>query len=198
MRFFSGLVLSFVLVTSLTLISHMVAPESRGWAIGVNTGAVYTGLALGPFIGGVITDGIGWTYIFMLISILSLAALGMSVFVDREIVPRQGASMDWAGAAGWAVSMFVLMMGIMNSTKPYALVMIPAGAVLLVLEVLYLRRRDNPIFKVALFRNRGYAASSIATFMNYSAWYSVSFFLPLYLETVGSMSATDAGMIMLI
>lgn len=138
MRFVSGVVLSFVLVTSLTLISYLVPPEQRGWAIGVNTGAVYLGIALGPFIGGIITDHLGWEYIFVLIFLLSIVALVLSVHIKSEIVPKDGVPIDWKGAVGWGASMFILMLGIVNLTEPWAWAMMIVGTVLLLLEIKYL------------------------------------------------------------
>lgn len=58
---------------------------------------------MGPFVGGVITDTLGWEYLFMVIFLLSVIALVLSVFITEEYVPRKGEPIDWKGAAGWGV-----------------------------------------------------------------------------------------------
>ncbi len=198
MRLVVGVTSSLTLVTAVASITYVVPLEHRGWALGINTTAVYIGLSLGPFFGGVICDFLGWRFVFVIVALVAAVALAMSRSFKHEIVPQPGRPMDWIGAVGWAVSMFVLMTGVVNAGTDWAPYAIAAGAVLLVIEIVYLDRSSNPVFSVRLFRNRGYATAAIATFMNYGASYSISFFMALYLQSIGALTATGAGLLMLV
>ena len=198
MRLVVGIVSSLTLVTAVASITYVVPIEHRGWALGINTTAVYIGLSLGPFFGGVICDAVGWRFVFVVVAAVAAVALSLSRAFKHEIVPQPDRPMDWVGAVGWAVSMFVLMIGVVNAGESWAPIAIAVGAVLLVLEIIYLDRSENPVFSVRLFRNRGYATAAISTFMNYGASYSISFFMALYLQSIGALSATEAGLIMLV
>ena len=198
MRLVVGITSSLTLVTSVASITYVVPVEHRGWALGINTTAVYIGLSLGPFFGGVICDTVGWRMVFVIVALVSIIALALSHAFKHEITPQAGEVMDWVGAIGWSVSITILMFGIINMSEPWAWMLIAVGSLLLILEIIYLRRSDHPVFAVHLFRRRVYSAASVATFMNYGASYSITFFMALYLQRIGALSATEAGIMMLI
>lgn len=193
-----GIVSSLTLVTSIATITYVVPTAHRGWALGVNTTAVYIGLSLGPFFGGVICEYIGWRFIFLVVASVAGLALLVSRAFKHEITPHAGKRMDWPGALGWAVSIFFLMLGIVNMTRVWAWPMIAFGAVMLILEIRYLLHSDHPVFNVQLMRRKCFTTASLATFMNYGASYSITFFMALYLQSIGELTASEAGIIMLI
>lgn len=197
-RFLGGIVSSMMLVTSVASITFVAPAEHRGWALGVNTTAVYLGLSAGPFLGGVVCDLLGWRAVPLFVLAVACVALALSHSFKHEIVLQVGRRMDWAGTAGWGASMMLLMFGVVNVTSAWAWPMIAAGSVVLVLEIRYLLRCDHPVFSVRMFRNKSFSAAAVASFMNYGACYSISYFMALYLQSIGALSGTEAGVLMLI
>lgn len=198
MRFAIGAGASMMTVTSVAMLTYVYPPDRRGFAIGVNSTGVYIGLSLGPTCGGLISGSVGWRWAFVLVVFLSLVALFFALRFRREVVPSPGEGMDWSGAALWGVSLFVLMFGLMNVTDGYGKVMIAVGIVMLALTVLHLSRASSPVLNLRLFRSPRFSASCVAAFANYGASYSVSFFLSLYLQSIGALTAAEAGLLMLI
>ena len=98
MRVLQGACASLVAATNMAILTENVPRERLGRAMGLNIGAVYVGLAAGPFVGGTITTSLGWRWVFALSGLLSLVAAAMAVVG----VPRRPAwprlAFDWPGA----------------------------------------------------------------------------------------------------
>lgn len=111
-RVFQGFASSMVFATSMPILVSVVPPEQRGKAIGVATAAVYLGLSLGPFVGGIITQQLGWRYVFWFNVPLSLILLSVTYFMlDLDEVKIAGAKFDLAGSALLGVSLLLTMYG---------------------------------------------------------------------------------------
>ena len=197
MRFAIGFGSAMIGVTSVAMLTYVFPVHRRGWAIGINTTAVYLGLSLGPTIGGLVSDTVGWRACFVIVVALVAASLFFVSHFRREVVPMPGEEMDWKGSAIWGISVFVLMFGVINITSDFAPYAVAAGICLTLATVRYLSRCANPVLNPRLFRIKVFRRSSVAAFMNYGASYSVAFFMSLYLQSIGEMSATEAGALML-
>jgi MFS family permease len=198
MRFALGVSSAALVVTSLTMIAAVYPLERRGWAIGINTMIIYLGLALGPVVGGFLSDVAGWRALFwIVVPIAAVTMLVLSRFPD-EIIPAPGESMDWRGTVLWTLAIFVTMFGVVIITDPMGIPTIAIGLILFVITWYVLKHTDQPVLNIEMFKNKLFRRSCGATFMNYGASYAVSFFLALYLESIGMMTATEAGAVMLI
>lgn len=198
MRFLLGVGSACVIVTGIAMVTYVFPLSRRGWAIGVNTTSVYLGLALGPTVGGILSDAAGWRSLFVAVIVIAgLALVGLLLF-RREVVPTPGGRMDWPGAALWAATILVLMYGVINVTYVWGPVLVVIGLVLLLITSRYLARRDQPVLETKIFHNRLFSRSCIAAFMNYAVCYAGSFFQALYLQSIGDLTATEAGLLMLV
>ena len=74
-RFLQGVGGAMIYANSVALITHLYPPGERGYAIGLNTTAVYAGLSLGPFLGGALTQFLGWRSIFIVTALLAVPVL---------------------------------------------------------------------------------------------------------------------------
>lgn len=197
MRFLTGVGGSALMVTSMAMISIAFPMDRRGWAIGMNTTSVYVGLSLGPSLGGVITDMAGWRFLYVIPVMLCFIALLTMGRFKREFRPTAEERMDWVGSAMWGTAILLMTFGAVNITEPTALPLLVGGAVLMIVTISHLSRCDSPVLNTKLFRDRSFSCSCTAAFMNYAATYSVAFFLALYLQSIGRMTAMEAGMLML-
>ncbi len=72
MRILQGIGGSMMMTTGMALLTSVFPPQERGKALGFNVSAVYIGLSLGPFLGGILTQSFGWRSIFLIIAPLGL------------------------------------------------------------------------------------------------------------------------------
>lgn len=198
MRFMIGVSTAMLAVTSVAMLTYVYPITHRGKMLGINSTFVYLGLSLGPTIGGVISDAFGWRYVFVFIFILAISALAIMARFDREIVPTPGTGMDWKGAGLWCTSITLTMMGLVNITAWWGPVLTLVGLFCLAICLRYLRNTENPVLETRMFRNPLFSRSCVAAFMNYGASYCITYFLSLYLQSIGQLTATEAGVMMLV
>ena len=170
----------------------------RGWAIGINTTGVYLGTALGPALGGFVTDLAGWRFLMLLIVPVIIVSLYAIAHFKVDPIHPDGKHLDVRGSILYGLMIFLVMFGVINLPKYWALASIGVGTVFFALFIWYMKRAEEPIMDISIYKKKVFRRSIIATFMNYSASYSVSFFLALYLQNLGYLSASQAGLLMLL
>ncbi|MFA6710197.1 MAG: MFS transporter [Candidatus Methanomethylophilaceae archaeon] len=182
---------------TISMIAELYPPETRGAAIGINTAAVYLGLSLGPVIGGFLTEMLGWRSVFYIIIPISLITWMVMFLSKQEFSGDPSRTFDAKGSVFYGLMITVLMAGVVNLPDTWAVIAIAAGLVMLVLFLRSQTKIDEPIFNVNLFRSSRFTRAIFATFLNYASVYCVSFFLALYLQTIGELSASTAGLVLL-
>ncbi len=183
---------------SMSLVVDVCPPERRGGAIGIQTMCIYIGLAIGPVIGGFVNDLAGWHALFFLVVPMAFASLALMMMFKHEIAPAMGGSMDGKGTILYSLAILLSMGGVVNLPETWAIVCLVLGVVFLVAFFRQQASISQRLLNVHLFRNRAFTASCLASFMSYAASFSLSFFLPLYLCSIGMLTATEAGFLMLI
>ena len=187
-----------VMTTSISMITDVFPSERRGAAIGMQTMCSYVGFAAGPPLGGTMNDLFGWGSLFLLIVPISvLAAASMSMF-RGEIRPGEGGSFDTRGSLLYGVGIMLTMLGMVNLPEAWAAVSTVAGLAVMALFVRWQFRCGSPVLNVRLFGNRVFSGSCFAAFLNYMASCSLSYFLALYLQSIGGLSSMEAGVLMII
>ena len=197
-RVLAGLGVSLIMVTGLAILTRIFPKEKRGFIIGINTTMVYVGLTLGPFLGGILTDAFGWQSIYILMVPLILISGIMVFFFLKTEFTEPTFKFDILGALIYAGATFLLMYGLSTITDFGSPVLAALGLALLILFIWYEKRKEHPLLHVGLFfKNKRFARSSYAALLNYAAAYGVVYMVSLYLQSVGELSATEAGMILL-
>lgn len=197
-RVVMGLGASCIMSTSISMITDVYPSDHRGWAIGLQTTCTYIGLAAGPPIGGVLNDIFGWHSLFALVVPLAVvSAFCMSLF-KHEIAPDSGGSMDVRGSVIYGIAIVLSMVGMINLPELWAIALLVLGVVFIGLFVWSQNHVDDFLLNMKLFRSRVFSGSCVAAFMNYAASYSISYFLALYLQSIGGLTASEAGMLMLV
>lgn len=187
-----------LVTTSIAMITDVYPKDRRGGAIGLQTMCVYIGLAAGPPLGGVLNDAFGWHSLFLIIIPIAVAALACMSTFRHEIVSCAGGRLDGRGSVTYGLSIALTMGGVINMPEPWAFLAVAVGLVFLALFVRSQLHAETQLLNVRLFKGRVFAFSCLTAFMNYAASYSISFFLALYLQSIGGLTATEAGAIMLI
>jgi EmrB/QacA subfamily drug resistance transporter len=199
LRAFQGFTDALMFGTGVAIVTSVYPPEQRGRALGVTVAAVYSGGALGPFIGGVMTQAFGWRSIFYLTTVLGLVAVGLTLWKMRgEWAEARGQKMDIIGSALYGVALIGIMLGFRVLPSLSGAWLILGGGVFLAGFVLRETRVGYPVLDISLFRgNPVFAFSNLAALINYAATFALGFLLSLFLQYVKGLSPRDAGILML-
>lgn len=190
---------AMILGTGVAILTSVYSPMERGRALGINVAAVYLGLSLGPFIGGYLTEYLGWRAVFLVNIPLGLLVVALLIWkLTGEWAGARGERFDLSGSIIYGVTLVALMYGFSRLPGAEGLALVAAGAALLLLFLGWESRVQHPVLEVAMFRhNTVFAYSSLAALINYSATFGVTFLLSLYLQIARGHSAEEAGVILI-
>ena len=193
-----GLGSACIVTTSVSMITDVFPHENRGGAIGLQTMCVYIGLAAGPVVGGLLNDAFGWHSLFYIIVPIAVVAVVCMMAFRSEIRPDEGGRFDSKGSVLYGIAIVLSMGGMINLPETWAYAMLVVGVLFLAVFVWSQLRTPHHLLNVRLFKGRVFSGSCLATFMNYASSYSISYFLALYLQSIGNLTATEAGILMLV
>ncbi len=197
-RAITGIGTAMISCNSVSMISDVYKRHERGVALSINTASVYLGASIGPTLGGVVTDLVSWRAIFLvIIPMLALSLVCVSRF-KYNIKSTPDTRFDGMGAAVYMAGVLTSMLGVLSLPELYGYAMIGAGVAVMAGFVIMELRKENPVMDVRLFKNTPFSRSLIALFLNYAASFSISFFLSLYFQNIGAMTATQAGMVLMV
>jgi EmrB/QacA subfamily drug resistance transporter len=198
-RVLQGMGGAMVFGTSVAILTSVFPPQRRGWVLGINVAATYSGLSLGPFIGGLLTQSFGWRSVFLInvpLGMLVLAALWLKI--RREWAECRGESFDWKGSIGYSVMLIAFMLGFTWLPGWRGAAMLLLAAAVFPLFWSWETRSVHPIFQAQLARgNTVFAFSNLAALVNYSATFAISFLLSLYLQYIKGFSPRTAGLVLI-
>ncbi len=197
-RIFQGIGGSMILGTGVALLTSTFPPGERGRALGINSSAVYLGLSLGPFIGGLLTHNLGWRSIFFINVLLGIFILSVVlVNLKGEWAGAKGESFDLKGSIFYGISIISLMYGFSSLPSKSGFFLILAGTVGLVSFFLIEASLVHPVLNIKLFTlNRTFFFSNVAALINYSSTSAIGFLLSLYLQYVKGFSPHIAGILL--
>lgn len=199
LRVVQGLGAAMFVATGMAILTSIFPPERRGRVIGIYVAAVYVGLSVGPFAGGYLTQYFGWRAIFLLMIPLGAVSLYLTLrFLKGEWHGEPGQMLDVKGSILYGAAIMALVYGASRLLTVTGVVLVVAGLAGLVVFVLQQQRSRHPVFDVKLFvANKGFAYSSYAALLNYSATFGVTFLLSLYLQYIQGMSPQMAGSVLM-
>jgi MFS family permease len=185
--------------TSTAIVTSVYPPEQRGRALGVVVASVYSGSALGPVIGGFLTQALGWRSIFWLTTLLGTLAVALTLWKMRgEWADARGQKMDVIGSVLYGLGLLGVMYGFRLLPSLNGAWLIVGGTAVLAAFVIRENRTPSPVLDMSLFRrNFVFALSNLSALINYAATFALSFLLSLYLQYIKGLSPGTAGLIML-
>ena len=199
-RLLQGAAGALLVPGSLSLITQAFEGEARGRAFGIWAASTSALTVLGPIVGGIIVDTIGWRVAFLINVPILAGALWATLRHVAESRDTEARGFDWLGAivAGLAVGglSFGLIRGEAKAwADTAAWVSIAVGLVALVAFPILMARRANPLVPLGLFRERAFATINLATFFIYGALYVTMSYQVLLLQGVLGYTALGAGII---
>lgn len=183
--------------TSVAILITVIPPQERGRSLGFIGAATYIGLAIGPLIGGLMTQHFGWQGIFFVNAFIGII-ISIIVFtrLRGEWTGAKGEEFDYTGSILFILAMVILIYAFSLLPALWALGLVALGLIGFVVFVGWEMRQKFPVLNMSLFRNNNvFALSNLAALLNYSATTGVGFLLSLYLQYIKGFSPEQAGLI---
>jgi len=198
LRVVQGLGAAMTMTTGAPILVSVFPPAERGKVLGLNVAAVYLGLSMGPFIGGILTQYFGWRSIFFMCIPLGVTTILLVFFkLKTSLITRIPGKIDHIGALYYSVGLISIVYSSSNLNKSFGWPLLITGMLFLMLFVIRCKKSAYPIFEITLFtRNRLFAFSNLAALINYSATFSLVFLMSLFLQKVKGFTPQQAGTIL--
>ncbi|MCG6923829.1 MAG: MFS transporter [Acidobacteria bacterium] len=199
-RVLQGACAALVAATNMAILTESVPRERLGRAMGLNVGAVYAGLAAGPFTAGAITTALGWRAVFALGGLLSVVAAGMSAATlpRRWVWPRL--RFDWPGAVTSGAGLMLLIVGsatVGDSSLGWWLA--TGGVTLLAAFIGIERSASSPLLALSVLAGRPVFRRALTVqFLTYAGAMGTSLLFSLYVQVVRGWTAREAGWLLMI
>ncbi|MFG3008599.1 MFS transporter [Streptomyces calvus] len=182
------------------LIGQEYRGKDRGTAFGVFGGVVGLSIAFGPLIGGALTDGLSWRWIFLVNVPVGLLALAVSLLRMRESREESAPAVDWWGLVLFSGALTLLVLGLLRgeadgwSSAPIVAMFTGSALLLAVFGVVERRLGERAMLQLSLFRNVTFNGVSVVTLLCAAATMSAIFLLVSYVQNVLAFSPWETGL----
>jgi EmrB/QacA subfamily drug resistance transporter len=187
---------------TLTLLADAFPPNRRGIALGVWSGISGIAVALGPLVGGAVTEAASWHWIFWLNVPVGMVLVPLAA---SRLAESHGSTrhLDLRGLMLVSTGLFGIVYGLVRSqslgwTAPEVLVGLAAGTGLVLLFIAYELRVPEPMLPMRFFANRGFAVTNAVSLAMYFGMFGSIFFLSQFLQNVLHNSPLQAGLKLLV
>ena len=199
-RILQGAAGALLVPGSLAIMTATFSGEAQGRAFGVWAAASAGTTILGPFIGGILVDGISWRAAFFInVPLVAFTVWATMVHVSESRNDTATARFDWLGAAIVALAVGGISFGAIYGQQrdwkdPLAYAALAAGALATLAFPLLMTRTRDPLVPLELFRSRNFAVANISTLLIYGALYVTFYYMALMTQGVLGYSAAAAGL----
>ena len=183
---------------TLSIISATFPPKQRGAAIGIWAGVSALALAIGPLVGGLLTEHLSWHWIFFVNVPVGVIAIAASLMLITESKDETHVSLDLPGLGTSALGLFALTYGLIEAntygwTSARIVGSFVVAVVALASFVMIERRSRFPMLDLSLFRSGTYTGANVAMLLVALSMFGVFFFVSLYMQNILGYSAVQAG-----
>jgi EmrB/QacA subfamily drug resistance transporter len=199
-RAIQGIGAAFMMPGTLSIISNTFPASERGRAIGTWAGVSALALAIGPAVGGALTEYVSWRAIFFLNLPVAVGAVIVTLFAVRESFDKTvGRSIDFAGIGTLSVGLSALVLALVEGNgwgwgSPAIVALLVTAAVGLVAFVLVEMHGKAPMVQFQFFRSRSFLGANSVAFIVSFAMLAMFFFIAIYMQNVLHYSALEAGL----
>jgi EmrB/QacA subfamily drug resistance transporter len=197
-RAFQGIGGAAMFATALALLAAAFHGKDRGTAFGVFGATTGVAVAIGPVLGGALTSGLSWRWIFFVNVPICLVALAVSLTKVVESKDRHAGRPDWIGFVTFSVALGSLVYGLIEAGKDgwgetRVLASFVASAALLVAFVISQLLQEHPMFDLGLLRKPTFTGGLVAAFGLSASMFSLLTYLVIYVQNVLGYSAVATG-----
>jgi EmrB/QacA subfamily drug resistance transporter len=200
-RAIQGIGAAIMFAVSLALLAHAFpSAKERAGALAVYGATIGGSFAVGPLVGGALTSGLDWRWVFLVnipLGLLCVALTRMGVDESRDPRPRR---IDWAGQVTLAGGLFLVVLALLRGneqgwTSTPIVLELAGAAVLLVAFVVVQARVREPMLPLGLFRNPDFTGAQISAFAISASLFAVFLYVTLYLQQIVGLSPVEAGLV---
>ncbi len=198
-RAVQGVGAALMMPATLSIISATFAARERGMAIGIWAGVSAMALAIGPLLGGIITEHISWNWIFFVNVPIGVLAVLAAIFVVPESKDTSREQrLDLPGLATSGIGLLALVYALIEAnqygwTSARIVGLFVVAAVALTAFVLLELHQRLPMLDLSLFRNGTFAGANIVAILVTMAMFGIFVFFPIYMQTFLGWSPIQAG-----
>ncbi|MBP1716414.1 MAG: putative transport protein, partial [Deltaproteobacteria bacterium] len=189
-RVLQGIGASAVYPIGAAILTSTFPARELGKVLGINGTAVYLGFSSGPFLGGLLTQYLGWRSIF-LVNVFVGSVLILLIFrkLKGEWREAEEEKFDLTGSVLYSLILFLIMYGFSQLSTMKGLWLILGGFLGIILFIKWETKTSSPVLEIKLFRdNRTFGFTNLATLIHSSASFAMTFLLSLYLQYVKKLT----------
>jgi EmrB/QacA subfamily drug resistance transporter len=185
---------------SLALVAQeFPAGRERGTAMAIYGATIGMSVAVGPLVGGAITDGIGWRWVFFINVPVGIAALAVTYLKVRESRNPNASRIDWLGLATLSGGLFLLVLALLRGNdagwgSSQIIAEFGAAAALMAAFIGIERRVPEPMLPLGFFRRRAFTGVQLAAVGVSASLFALFLYLTLYLQDYLNNSPLQAGL----
>jgi EmrB/QacA subfamily drug resistance transporter len=184
---------------SLALLAQEWRGAERATATAIYGATIGVAVALGPLVGGVLTQTIGWQSIFFLNIPVGLAAIAVTVFRVAESRDEMARGVDWGGTVTFSVANALLVLALLRGnddgwTSGVILALLAGAIVLFAAFIAIELRVAQPMLPLDLFRSHAFSGAQITAFALSGSMFALFLYITLYLQGIEHLSPLQAGL----
>ncbi len=184
--------------TSLALIAQEFEGPERGAAIAAWGATIGGAVAVGPLVGGALTDTFGWEWIFFVNVPIGIGTVILATTQAGESHDPEAKRLDWAGLITFSLSLFALIFGLLRGNAEgwgsgLIVGVLVASALLLLAFVLFERHQAHAMLDLSLFRKPAFSGVSYGTFAIGAGMFAMFLYITIYMQSVIGMTPLEAG-----
>jgi EmrB/QacA subfamily drug resistance transporter len=184
--------------TSLALIAQEFQGPERGTAIAAWGATIGGAVAVGPLVGGALTDAFGWEWIFYVNVPIGIGTVILAETQAGESRDPDAKKLDWAGLVTFSGGLFALIFGLLRGNAEgwgsgVIVASLGLAVALLVAFVLLEWHQDHAMFDLALFRKTAFTGVSLGTFAIGAGMFAMFLYITIYMQSVIGMTPLEAG-----
>jgi EmrB/QacA subfamily drug resistance transporter len=190
---------AMMFATSLALIAQEFPPNERGTAFGLWGATTGFAVAVGPLVGGALTEGLGWEWIFFVNVPIGLATAAMTLARVPKSELDPSARIDYVGLVTFSGALFCLVLALIRGNDEgwggdFIVGLFVATVLLLVVFIVTELRIAQPMLDLSLFRKPAFTGAQIVAFSLHASIFAMFLYLTLYLQNILSYSPFEAGL----
>ncbi|MDX3078199.1 MFS transporter [Streptomyces sp. NPDC088354] len=202
MRAVQGVGATAMFATTISLLGAAYQGRDRSVALGVWGAVSGAAAALGPVLGGLLTQGLDWRWIFFVNLPVSVVAIALTLRVVSESKGRSGARIDWPGTASFTAFAGLTTFAVIRADEAgwasaRTMATLAGAAAALAVFVLVERRSAHPMLDLALFRDRSFTGVMVGAFALAGTAFGVLAYTSLWLQTLLGLSPVRGGLVLI-
>jgi EmrB/QacA subfamily drug resistance transporter len=194
-----GVGAAIMFATSLALVAQAFSGKERGTAFGIYGAVIGGAVAIGPLVGGALTSGIGWRWIFFINLPIAAGAIVITLAKVQDSRDPTARRIDWIGFVSFSASLFMLVFALVQGNgkgwgSSLIVGLLVGAAALMAVFLIAEWRQADPMLDLSLFKRPAMIGVSLAAFTMSASIFAMILYLTLYLQEVLGFSPFAAGL----